>query len=64
MSVFLHHCTCVYLCFDYTMFFENVSDFSKLVMIFDILAGRLELFLRLMLFRPELWRDTSERKLK
>ena len=46
------------------MFFENVSDFSKLVIIFDILVGRLELFLRLMLFRPELWRDTSERKLK
>ena len=60
----MYHYTRVYLCFDYTMFFENVSDFSKLVMIFDILVGRLELFLRLMLFRPELWRDTSERKLK
>lgn len=50
--------------FDYTTFFENVSDFSKLVMLFDILAGRLELFLRLMLFHPELWRDTIKRKLK
>ena len=44
--------------------FAHFSDFSKLVMIFDMLAGRLELFPLLMLFHPELWRDTIKRKLK
>jgi trk system potassium uptake protein TrkH len=31
---------------------------SKLVFIFDMLAGRLELFPMLMLFHPILWKDT------
>lgn len=44
--------------------FAHFSDFSKLVMIFDMLAGRLELFPLLMLFHPELWKDTIKRKLK
>lgn len=44
--------------------FGHFSDFSKLVMIFDMLAGRLELFPLLMLFHPELWKDTLTRKLK
>lgn len=44
--------------------FGHFSDFSKLVMIFDMLAGRLELFPLLMLFHPELWKDTIKKKLK
>lgn len=44
--------------------FGHFTDFSKLVMVFDMLAGRLELFPLLMLFHPELWKDTFKRKLK
>lgn len=44
--------------------FGHFSDFSKIVMIFDMLAGRLELFPLLMLFHPELWKDTIRKKLK
>ncbi len=44
--------------------YAHFSDFSKVVMIFDMLAGRLELFPLLMLFHPELWKDTLNRKLK
>ena len=44
--------------------FGHFSDFSKVVMIFDMLAGRLELFPLLMLFHPELWKDTIKRKWK
>lgn len=44
--------------------FGHFSDFSKMVMIFDMLAGRLELFPLLMLFHPELWKDTFKRKVK
>ena len=44
--------------------FAHFSDFSKLIMIFDMLAGRLELFPLLMLFHPELWKDTLNRKFK
>lgn len=44
--------------------FGHFSNFSKLVMIFDMLAGRLELFPLLMLFHPELWKETLNRKLK
>lgn len=43
--------------------FGHFSDFSKYVMIFDMLAGRLELFPLLMLFHPELWKDTLKNKL-
>lgn len=44
--------------------FAHFTDFSKLVIIFDMLAGRLELFPLLMLFHPEVWKDTIKRKLK
>ena len=44
--------------------YGHFSDFSKYVMIFDMLAGRLELFPLLMLFHPELWKETINRKLK
>lgn len=36
--------------------FAAYSDLSKLVLIFDMLAGRLELFPMLLLFTPALWR--------
>ena len=36
--------------------FAFYSDFSKLVFIFDMLAGRLELFPMLILFRPATWK--------
>ena len=42
---------------------ENFSTFtvlSKCVFIFDMLAGRLELFPMLMLFHPVLWKDTAK----
>ncbi len=38
--------------------FASFSVLSKCVFIFDMLAGRLELFPMLMLFHPALWRDT------
>ena len=44
--------------------FGHFTDFSKLVMIFDMLAGRLELFPLLMLFHPELWKDTLNKKVR
>ena len=44
--------------------FGHFSDFSKYVIIFDMLAGRLELFPLLMLFHPELWKETLNKKLK
>lgn len=37
--------------------FSFFSNFSKYVFMFDMLAGRLELFPMLMLFHPELWAD-------
>ncbi len=36
--------------------FAFMSDFSKLVLIFDMLAGRLELFPILLLFKPSTWK--------
>ena len=36
--------------------FSMFSDFSKLVLIFDMLAGRLELFPLLLLFVPNTWK--------
>ena len=38
--------------------FSAFSDLSKCVMIFDMLAGRLEVFPMLLLFYPPLWRET------
>ena len=37
--------------------FGFFSDFSKIVLIFDMLAGRLELFPLLILFHPAVWKD-------
>lgn len=43
--------------------FGFFSDFSKYVLIFDMLAGRLELFPLLILFHPALWKEVvSQRK--
>ncbi|MDE6471257.1 MAG: TrkH family potassium uptake protein [Eubacterium sp.] len=39
--------------------FANFSDFSKLVLIFDMLAGRLELFPILLLFSPNTWKKAK-----
>ena len=39
-----------------TQNFSFFSDFSKLVLVFDMLAGRLELFPMLMLFNPSTWK--------
>lgn len=39
-----------------TQNFGFFSDFSKIVMIFDMLAGRLEIFPLLILFSPEAWK--------
>lgn len=38
--------------------FGFLSDFSKCVLIFDMLAGRLEVFPMLMLFYPPIWKET------
>ena len=37
--------------------FGFFSDFAKYVLMFDMLAGRLELFPLLLLFHPSIWRD-------
>ena len=42
--------------------FGGFTDFSKWVMIFDMLAGRLELFPLLILFHPGLWKEMLSRK--
>ena len=42
--------------------FGFFSDFSKLVLIFDMLAGRLELFPILMLFHPNIWKDLFSKR--
>ncbi|MCR4567931.1 MAG: TrkH family potassium uptake protein [Pseudobutyrivibrio sp.] len=45
--------------------FAFYSDFSKIILIFDMLAGRLELFPILMLFHPNIWKDIfTKRRLK
>ena len=38
--------------------FGHLTDFSKWVLIFDMLAGRLELFPLLLLFHPTIWKDS------
>lgn len=48
--------------------FGHFTDLSKWVFIFDMLAGRLELFPMLILFHPSIWREhivkTTRRKIK
>ena len=43
--------------------FGFFSDFSKLVIIFDMLAGRLELFKLLILFHPAIWKELFTQKI-
>ena len=43
--------------------FGFFSDFSKLVIIFDMLAGRLELFPLLILFHPAIWKEFFTQKI-
>ncbi len=42
--------------------FGFLSNFSKYVLIFDMLAGRLELFPLLLLFHPSIWKEFIIRK--
>ena len=42
--------------------FGFFSDFSKYVLMFDMLAGRLELFPLLILFHPGMWKDYFQQK--
>ena len=42
--------------------FAHMTDLSKWVLIFDMLAGRLELFPMLILFHPTIWKQTFQRK--
>ena len=42
--------------------FGHFSPLSKIIFCFDMLVGRLELFPMLMLFHPELWRETFHTK--
>ena len=44
--------------------FADFSILSKLVLIFDMLAGRLELFPLLLLFHPTIWSDLFKRKFR
>jgi trk system potassium uptake protein TrkH len=42
--------------------FAHFSPFSKLVLIFDMLAGRLELLPMLLLFSPALWQSGAKKE--
>ena len=42
--------------------FAMFTGFSKWILIFDMLAGRLELFPLLILFHPALWKDSFSRR--
>ena len=44
--------------------FSHFSGFSKLVLCFGMLAGRLELFPLLLLFHPEIWKDALKIKIR
>ncbi len=44
--------------------FSFLNSFSKCILIFDMLAGRLELFPLLILFHPVLWKEVIVRKRK
>lgn len=43
-----------------TQNFGHFSIFSKIILMFDMLAGRLELFPLLILFHPAIWKDFAE----
>ena len=42
--------------------FEHMSILSKYVLMFDMLAGRLELYPLLMLMNPLLWKETAQKQ--
>ena len=42
--------------------YDFFNPFSKLILIFDMLAGRLELYPILLLFHPRLWKETLDQK--
>lgn len=42
--------------------FVHMTDLSKWTLIFDMLAGRLELFPMLILFHPAIWKQTFQRR--
>ena len=42
--------------------FADLSLLSKYVLMFDMLAGRLELFPMILLFHPGLWREAVTRE--
>lgn len=44
--------------------FGGFNTFSKFVLMFDMLAGRLELFPLLILFHPTAWKDMIEKELR
>ena len=45
-----------------TASFAHMTDLSKWVLIFDMLAGRLELFPMLILLHPTIWKQAMQRK--
>lgn len=45
-----------------TQNFGHFGVFSKIILIFDMLAGRLELFPLLILFHPEIWKETLSKR--
>ena len=45
-----------------TASFAHMTDLSKWTLIFDMLAGRLELFPMLILFHPTIWKQTFQRR--
>lgn len=47
-----------------TQNFAHFTDLSKWVFIFDMLAGRLELFPLLIMFHPSIWKDVIIKPLK
>lgn len=44
--------------------FAHLTDLTKVVLMFDMLAGRLELFPLLILFHPSLWKDALNQGIK
>ena len=47
-----------------TQNFGGFTPFSKVVLMFDMLAGRLELFPLLIMFNPLMWKEVLRRKKK
>ena len=45
-----------------TQNFGHFSTFSKYVLMFDMLAGRLELFPLMLLFHPTVWKEFLYKK--